>query len=163
MIMKNSLCLLALFAVSALLGASLYDTVVFGPNLQAGGAQGLEHGRQFMSAATPANLFRVLSPATQGILLIAAIASWKGPAPRWLLFAAFAQIVACDVITFTYAYPRLHVMFVSPLNTSAGELARAANEWVACNYVRVALIVLAWAWTVTAALRTYGATHRSGA
>jgi uncharacterized membrane protein len=113
-----------------------------------------------MSAATPANLFRVLSPATQGILLIAAIASWKGPARRWLLFAAFAAIVACDVITFTYAYPRLHVLFTSPLSTSAGELARAADQWVACNYVRVVLVVLAWALALTAALRTYWAPQR---
>jgi hypothetical protein len=43
-IMKKGLCLLALLALSALLGASIYDTVVFGPNLQAGAPRALNMG-----------------------------------------------------------------------------------------------------------------------
>jgi hypothetical protein len=60
----------ALLATSALLRASLYDAAVLAPNLH-GGPTGLEHGRLFMRAATPANLFRILSPATQVLVLIA--------------------------------------------------------------------------------------------
>ena len=39
--LRKSFPLLALLAVSTLFGASIYDTVVFGPNLQAGGPGGL--------------------------------------------------------------------------------------------------------------------------
>jgi hypothetical protein len=69
---------LAFLGLSSLFGASLYDTVVMAPNLK-GGPAGLEHGRLFMSNATPANLFRLLSPATQVLLVAAVVANWSGP------------------------------------------------------------------------------------
>ena len=60
----------ALLSTGALFGASLYDTVVLAPNLR-GGPQGLEHGRLFLSRATPGNLFRVAAPLAQVLLLAA--------------------------------------------------------------------------------------------
>jgi hypothetical protein len=142
--LHKSLSLLAILALSTLFGASIYDTVVFGPNLQAGGPEGLEHGRHFMVAATPAKLFRVLSPATQAFLLLCVIFFWRTPRLRWLFLGSLVAILACDAITFSYAYPRLRVLFASPLTTSAADLSRAANEWVACNYIRVALVLASW-------------------
>jgi uncharacterized membrane protein len=97
-----------------------------------------------MVAATPANLFRVLSPATQAILLLCVIFFWRTPRPRWLFLASLVAILACDAITFSYAYPRLRVLFASPLTTSPAALGRAANEWVACNYLRLALVLASW-------------------
>ena len=152
--LRKPLSLLAILALSILFGASIYDTAVFGPNLQAGGPEGLEHGRHFMVAATPARLFRVLSPATQVILLLCVIFFWRTPGLRWLFLGSLVAILACDVITFSYAYPRLRVMFTSPLTTSTADLNRAANEWVACNYIRVALVLGSWFACLTAIRNT---------
>src|SRR5690349_24713882 len=91
---------LSLAGLSALLGASLYDAVVLAPNLQSG-PQGLEHGRQFLSRATPARLFRVLSPLAQLLLVIATATVWRVVPARWLIGAALLAAVACDVITFS--------------------------------------------------------------
>src|SRR5690349_10832337 len=99
---------LAALGFSGLFGASLYDTVVLAPNLK-GGPATLEHGRLFMVHATPANLFRVLSPTTQVLLLLAVVANWSGPERRWPLIGALVALVLCDVITFAYHYPRLRV------------------------------------------------------
>ena len=141
----------ALTGLSALLGASLYDAVVLAPNLQTG-PQGLEHGRLFLSRATPARLFRVLSPMTQVLLLSATAALWTREPARWLVGAALLAIVACDVITFRYHYPRNRLMFTAPLDVPAARLLTAARQWRAGNFIRVLLIFVGWALVVIALL-----------
>src|SRR5438105_2425208 len=96
----------ALVAAATLLGAGLYDQVVLAPNLL-GAPASLEHARGFMHSTNPGNLFRVLSPATQILLLLAPVLNWK-PAvvARWRLVCAFLLAILGDVITFTWHYPR---------------------------------------------------------
>ncbi|MFN8012602.1 MAG: hypothetical protein U0P81_14630 [Holophagaceae bacterium] len=133
----------AVLGTGALVGASLYDAVVLAPNLQQG-PEALEHGRLFMTAATPANLFRVLSPLTQILLLLALVANWKDRACRWALIAGLGALVATDALTFAFHYPRLRLMFTSPLSEAPDAVARAAREWAGANLVRVALVLASW-------------------
>jgi uncharacterized membrane protein len=142
----------ALLGASALVGASLYDAVVLAPNLR-GGPTALEHGRLFMSAATPANLFRILSPSTQFLLFLAVVVNWRSPQRRWLLVAALVALVLSDVITFTYHYPRNRLMFDAPLTVEPERLSRAAGEWAAANFLRVALVLGCWLATLIALMR----------
>jgi hypothetical protein len=148
------LIVLGLFALSALLGASIYDGVVLAPNLR-GGPAGLEHGRLFMSRANPGTLFRVLSPATQLLLLAALIAAWRLQQCRWLLLGALIAILLADVITFTFHYPRNRLLFGSPLTTDPALLAAAAREWAWGNLVRIALVIAAWLSTLLAFGRAF--------
>jgi hypothetical protein len=141
----------ALLGASALFGASLYDAVVLAPNLS-GGPTGLEHGRLFMSAATPANLFRILSPATQLLLLVAVVVNWASPQRRWPLVSALLALVLGDVITFTYHYPRNRLMFDAPLTVEPERLSLAARQWAAANLLRVALVLVSWLGTLIALL-----------
>jgi hypothetical protein len=134
---------LALAGLSILLGGSVYDATVLGPNLR-GGPAGLEHGRLFMSRATPANLFRVAAPATQILLVVSLIATWHIERCRWLVAGALLSVVAADVITFTFHYPRNHLMFDSPTTADPDALAVAAKQWAAGNLVRVALVLCSW-------------------
>jgi hypothetical protein len=141
----------ALLAASALFGAALYDAVVLAPNLR-GGPAGLEHGRLFMSAATPAKLFRVLSPATQILVLVAVVSNWPSP-QRWIpLIGALLALVLSDVITFAYHYPRNHLLFDAPLTVEPERLRAAAMQWAAANLVRVVLVLGSWVATLVALL-----------
>jgi uncharacterized membrane protein len=149
---------LASLGVSGLFGASLYDTVVLAPNLK-GGPPALEHGRLFMVNATPANLFRVLSPTTQVLLLVAVVANWSGPERRWTLIGSLVAIVLCDVITFTYHYPRVRIMFDAPLAVAAERVILAAKEWTAANYIRLVLLLGSWCATLFAFMRLVQAMH----
>jgi hypothetical protein len=149
---------LASLGFSALFGASLYDTVVLAPNLK-GGPAALEHGRLFMAKATPANLFRVLSPTTQVLTLVAVVANWSGPERRWPLIGALVALVFCDVITFTYHYPRLRMMFGAPLTIAAERVTLAAKQWTAANYIRLALLLGSWCATLLALMRLVQAMH----
>jgi hypothetical protein len=150
---------IALLGVSALMGASLYDAVVLAPNLR-GGPTGLEHGRLFMANATPANLFRILSPVTQCLLLVTLVANWASRQCRWLLLGALLALVLCDVITFTYHYPRLHVMFTAPLTVEPVRLLAAAQQWAAANLIRVALLLGTWLANLVALMRLVLEGHR---
>jgi len=149
---------LACLGFSGLFGASLYDTVVLGPNLK-GGPAALEHGRLFMVNATPANLFRVLSPTTQVLLLVAVVANWSGPERRWPLVGALVALVLCDVITFTYHYPRNRIMFEAPLTVAAERVTLAAKQWTAANYLRLALLLGSWCATLIALMRLVQSMH----
>jgi hypothetical protein len=141
--------LLALLSVGALFGGSLYDTLVLAPNLH-GGRQGLEHGRLFMSAATPANFFRTLAPASQVLVLAALVLNWRSPQVRWPLLIALAGLVTTDVVTFTYHYPRNAIMFTAPMTVEPERLGAVAREWQTANYLRVFLVLTAWLCAVRA-------------
>ena len=140
---------LALLGSGALFGAALYDAVVLAPNLR-GGPSGLEHGRLFMAAATPANLFRVLAPATQILVVLSIGFNWRDPQARWSLIGALIALIAGDAITFKYHYPRNRQMFTAPLTVPPEQLATAAQQWAAANWMRVALVLGAWLGTLTA-------------
>lgn len=143
----------ALLGAGALFGASLYDAVVLAPNLR-GGPAGLEHGRLFMAAATPATLFRVLAPAAQILIALSAALHWAHRQARWSLIGALGALILSDVITFAYHYPRNRQLFTAPLTVPPERLERAAREWAAANWVRVALVLGAWLGTLTALMRT---------
>jgi uncharacterized membrane protein len=106
-----------------------------------------------MSAATPANLFRILSPATQVLLLVAVVANWTRPQRRWPLVGALLALVLGDVITFTYHYPRNRLMFDAPLTVEPERLSLAARQWAAANLLRVALVLGCWLGTLIALMR----------
>jgi hypothetical protein len=137
------LTILALAGLSILLGASMYDAIVLAPNMR-GGPDGLEHGRLFMSRATPASLFRVASPATQILLVATLIATWHVERCRWLIGGALLALVLADVITFRFHYPRNRLMFTAPTTIDADMLDAAARQWALGNMVRVALVLLGW-------------------
>lgn len=134
---------LALLSTGALLGGALYDAAVLAPNLR-GGPAALEHGRLFMAAATPANLFRRLAPATQVLMLLAIAANWSDAQARWTLAVALVLLILTDVITFKFHYPRNRLLFTAPLDEAPETLALAARQWAMANLVRVALVLTAW-------------------
>lgn len=131
----------ATVAVCMLLGAAVYESVVMAPNYVHGLAS-LEHARGFLVATTPGNLFRVLSPAVQVLLLLSVAITWRASPRRlrWLLLFAFCAAVLTDVVTFTFHYPRNDILFVAPLDRSAADLHRIAREWALGNYVRIGLL-----------------------
>jgi hypothetical protein len=130
-------------AVALLLGATLYEAVVMAPNYERDIPESIEAARRFLKRTTPAHFFRVMTPLTQILLLGGAIASWPVPPARWLLLLALGIMLLTDVVTFTFHYPRLAVMFKEPMPGDPERLRRAAREWAVGNLVRAFLLVVA--------------------
>jgi uncharacterized membrane protein len=151
--LKEIVLCLAIISIGALLGGSLYDSIVLAPNYRAGIPQSLEHFRQFMAVANPGNFFRLIVPLTQLSMLISVILGWRRPAGRrWWLILALVLIVAGDVFTFTYHYPRNAILFHDPMHTPPETLEKAATEWAYGNYLRILLVGAAMVCSIKALL-----------
>jgi hypothetical protein len=150
---KEIVLCLAVISVGALLGGSLYDSIVLAPNYRAGIPQSLEHFRQFMAVANPGDFFRLIAPLTQLSILISLALGWRRPAGRrrWLILA-LVLIVAGDVFTFTFHYPRNAILFHDPMHTPPETLGKAAREWAYGNYLRILLVGAAMACAIKALL-----------
>jgi hypothetical protein len=135
------LATLTLLAVALLLGATCYESVVMAPNYERDVPGSLELARRFLQRTTPAHYFRVVAPLAQVLALLTVIAGWNGPG--CVAFAvALGLLIIADVITFTFHYPRLAVMFKSTEPVDSARLARAAGEWTVGNWIRAAILML---------------------
>lgn len=140
---RHLLLTVATICLSALFGASLYESVAFAPNLRANIPNSLEHARLFMKVTNPGHFFQVAAPLAVVFLLLSMIVYWRQNALRWLILAALACVVVADIVTFTFHYPRNAILFGAPMNTPIATLEKAAAEWSNGNYVRVALVLTA--------------------
>lgn len=134
---------LSLVGVALLLGATAYESVVMAPNYERDIPSSIDLARRFLQRTTPAHYFRILSPVSQLFLLASVVAGWGMPAVRLPAIVALGVLIALDVITFTFHYPRLAVMFKGPMPDDAERLRRAAREWAVGNIVRLVLLLLA--------------------
>jgi hypothetical protein len=116
--------------------------VVIAPNYECAVPNSISLARQFLQRTTPAHFFRVVAPLAQVLTLLSVIAAWEQPA-RWTFAIALGVLIVADVITFTFHYPRLAIMFNSPVPQDSDELRRAAREWAMGNWVRGVLLVVA--------------------
>ena len=133
---------IALILSAMLLGTGVYQNVVDVPNYK-GAPTSLEHARGFYHATNPGMFFRAVVPATELLLLLAIVLNWR-PASgmRWSLVAALLCLIATDVITFRFHYPRNDILFVAPLTQAPAYYDRVVTEWAIGNYVRVALTLI---------------------
>jgi len=130
---------LALFAVSLLLGATWYEAVVMAPNYERDVPGSIVLARQFLARTTPAHFFRAIAPAAQLLALLTVIFDWHKPGDTAFL-VGFAALIVADIITYTFHYPRLAIMFKSAEAQDAAVLRRAAREWAVGNWVRGVLL-----------------------
>ena len=134
----------AIIALGMLLGACCYESVVMAPNFAAQVPESLQHARSFLVVSNPGNYFRVLSPATQITLVLAAILTWRMPGARWWILGALAAALLTDGVTFAFHYPRNAILFQRPLTEGpVSRLQEAAREWGQGNFARIALLACA--------------------
>lgn len=132
---------LALIAVALLLGATWYEAVVMAPNYERDVPASIALARQFLQRTTPAHYFRVVAPLAQVLTLVTLIAAWNQPG-CFAFLVAFVLLIVADVITYTFHYPRLAIMFKTTESRDAVRLKRAAHEWAIGNWVRGVLLVV---------------------
>lgn len=135
------LSVLALFGMALLLGGTVYEAVVMAPNYERDIPDSIDIARRFLKRTTPAHFFRLITPVTQILLLGGVVACWSVSSARWQLLMALGILLCTDVMTFTFHYPRLAVMFKEPLPADPERMRRAAKEWTIGNFFRAALLI----------------------
>jgi hypothetical protein len=144
---------IALVLAAMLLGTGVYQNVVDAPNYM-GAPASLEHARGFYHATNPGMFFSVLVPATQLFLVVALLCNWRTvPVTRATLGGALALLIATDMITFRFHYPRNAILFIAPLTNTPAYYDRVVTEWAMGNCARVALIFSAVVLVVVSTIR----------
>jgi uncharacterized membrane protein len=132
---------LAVIVIGGVLGANVYTSAVDARNWGSNIPTSLNAARAYFSVANPGSFFRIASPLTQVLSLLALILCWNVPGARLLAGIAVAANVTGDIMTFAYFYPRNAVMFVNPMSADAA--ADAWRGWAAMNHVRSAVVLTA--------------------
>ncbi len=132
---------LAVIVIGGVLGANVYTSAVDARNWGSNIPTSLNAARAYFSVANPGSFFRIASPLTQVLSLLALMLCWNVPGARLLAGIAVAANVTGDIMTFAYFYPRNAVMFVNPMSADAA--ADAWRGWVVMNHARSAVVLTA--------------------
>lgn len=139
MMIAHLIGVLALLAIALLLGATWYESVVMAPNYARDVPASIGVARQFLARRTPAHFFRVVAPSAQVLALLTVAFDWGKPGDTPFLIG-FVTLIVADIITYTFHYPRLAIMFKSADVQDPAALRRAAREWAVGNWVRGVLL-----------------------
>lgn len=143
MLVSRIIIYISIVLVGCLLGANVYTSVVDAPNWGSSIPASLDAAKQYFAVANPGTYFRMFSPAAQVAALLSLIVCWRtGGRVRVLAASALVLVVAGDVMTFAYFYPRNAIMFgyeAYPTDV----LKEAWRGWSAMNHVRSAIIFAA--------------------
>ena len=143
---------LPLLLLSMLFGASSFQLAVDAPNWT--GVPALEHYRAFYPVINPGTFFQTLLPTALFALLAALVCNWRPiPATRWRLAGALALMILVGLLTFTFHFPRNKILFGDPLTRPAAYYNQVVKEWVAGDYVRLAMILTAVVLVAVAMIR----------
>jgi uncharacterized membrane protein len=143
---------LPLLLLSMLFGASSFQLAVDAPNWT--GVPALEHYRAFYPVINPGTFFQTLLPAALLALLAALVCNWRPiPATRWRLVGALTDMILVGVLTFTFHFPRNKILFGDPLTRPEAYYHQVVTEWVAGDYVRLAMILTAVALVAVSMIR----------
>src|SRR5262245_2632798 len=148
-VLLPALYTLAIVSLALLIGATAYESIVIAPNFEREIPGSITAARQFLQR-TPAAYFRPVAPFAQLLLLACVVASWPTPSFRWPALIALVAAVVTDVVTFTYQYPRVAVMFRRDASADDASLRRVAREWAIGNWIRAGLLLLALLATIHA-------------
>lgn len=140
--MKQFFLFASITMAAGLLVTNIYNSVIdaasWGRNIPAS----IETARDYYKTVNPGTFYRVYSPLTQVMALIALVFFWSSaPQVRVYLAIALVLYVLGDVFTFAYFYPRNKIMFQTPI-TEIEKIKQAWSEWNTMNWVR-SLVCLA--------------------
>src|SRR5580765_3079045 len=141
--MKKLILILAAIFATGLLFVNVYTSVIDARNWGSDIPSSLWAAREYFSVANPGNFFRIVSPMSQVIALLALLICWRaGTRVRIYCAAALLLAVSVDLFTFAYFYPRNDIMFVAPLTTDTEALKTAWSGWTTMNWPRSGMLAV---------------------
>ncbi len=141
--MRKTILILAAIFASGLLFVNVYTSLVDARNWGHDIPNSLIAARQYFSVANPGSFFRIASPISQIIALLALIICW-GAGKRVRIYCAVALVLAVsgDLFTYAYFFPRNDIMFVAPLTSDTEALRAAWSGWTTMNWPRSGILVV---------------------
>ena len=138
------------------LGGTIFAVLVEYPNWFADVPSSLEATRNFYKVFHPGYFFQTVAPLSflTGIGFV--ITGWRIKSARNFVLMSLAVLVAAELLTFFYIYPRLGIMFgPDAASQSLETLRQAGQQFTNADRIRTGLAVVANAFSVAALLRFF--------
>jgi uncharacterized membrane protein len=143
------------------LGGTIFSVIVEYPNWFADVPASLEVTRNFYKVFHPGYFFQTFGPLTLLSGLAFIVAGWQIKETRNLVLASVVAMIAIELLTFIYIYPRLDILFGPASAAHAVDvLRRASEEFTTADRIRTFMALIASALSIAALLRFFK--HRNG-
>ena len=153
----QAILFMSFFALSMIvLGGTIFAVMVEYPNWFANVPASLEATRNFYRVLHPGYFFQIFAP----LMLLSGVAfvvvGWRIAGARNMVLIALGVLVAIELLTFLYIYPRLGVMFGPGAATHSGEVLRqAASQFTVADRVRTLMDFFASGISIAALFRFF--------
>lgn len=140
------------------LGGTIFSVVVEYPNWFADVPTSLESTRNFYRVLHPGHFFQTFAPllVVTGIGFV--IAGWRTVPVRNLVLITVVIMIAIELLTFFYIYPRLWIMFgPDAASQTVDAMRNAACDFTAADRVRTFMDLVASALSIAALLKFFDA------
>ena len=120
--------------------------------------------REYFKSANPGDFFRKFSPLNQLLALVVLIFFWKySISVRLCLGAALVLYVICDVLTFSYFYPRNDIMFRTASLTDIELLKKTWSQWNNMNWTRSFILLVGLFFSIVSLHKIYSRNNNNNA
>jgi len=142
--------------VMLVLGGTIFSVMVEYPNWFANVPASLETTRNFYEVLHPGYFFQIFGPLILLTGIAFVIAGWQIAPVRNLVIVSIVIMIAIELLTFIYIYPRLGIMFgPRAASQSVDILRQAASDFTVADRIRTVLYALAAAISVAALFRFF--------
>ena len=153
----QSVIFMAFFCTTMIvLGGTIFAVMVEYPNWFADVPSSLEATRKFYQVLHPGFFFQTFGP----LIVLSAIAfivtGWRITPVRNMVAISLAVLIAIELLTFIYIYPRLGMMFGPDAASQSLETLRlAAEQFTFADRIRTAMMFVASGFSVVALFRFF--------
>jgi hypothetical protein len=145
------------------LGGTIFAVLVEYPNWFANVPTSLEATRNFYKVFHPGYFFQTVAPLAFVAGIIFVVLGWKMSATRNLVLMSLVVIVAAELLTFFYIYPRLNILFgPEAASQSIDALRTASQQFTTADQIRTCMSVLANMIAVAAMFKFFKARYAIG-
>jgi hypothetical protein len=138
------------------LGGTIFSVMVEYPNWFADVPSSLEATRNFYRVLHPGYFFQTFAPLLLLTGIGFVIASWRLAPVRNLVLISIAIMVAIELLTFGYIYPRLWIMFGPEAGSQTIDAMRqAASEFTFADRIRTFMDLVATALSIAALFKFF--------
>ena len=152
-----SFCLMLILA-----GGTIFSVMVEYPNWFANIPASLEATRNFYRVLHPGYFFQMVAPLAFVSGIASALVGWRISRARNLVVLSLVVLVAAELLTFFYIYPRLGIMFGPDAASQTVEVLRqAAADFTNADRIRTALSFTSTGLSIAAMLAFFRAREQA--
>ena len=138
------------------LGGTIFSVMVEYPNWFADVPSSLEATRNFYRVLHPGYFFQTFAPLLLLTGIGFVITSWRLAPARNLVLISVAIMIAIELLTFGYIYPRLWIMFgPDAASQTIDAMRQAAIDFTFADRIRTGMDVVASGISVAAMLKFF--------